>query len=1323
MRHKEKPTKTKGEIISSLEATTNAIGAAELATTLSGMPLPKAAGLIGLTAEVMTEIAKNPSENKREKVICGAASAAAAEIVGSAITTGVIATTAALTGPLAPVSAVTVGASVATALQPLKDELKKSTNAACQKLFEDKPNLQQQKMSKNSMCQVTKIYKQQEAIGQSVNATYTDYIQKKLDALVYQQVSSNAQLTEINPQYAMQSLIEKLDDATVNISSRYQYADILISSFVNNLASFSLGFKNSTIAEKELFNPIQLNMGRSIESAKKLHAELQKETISLNTFKTSFVSEVKQAYAGIDAKTSQILATTNKPVAFSDTLLEDQLKPVIDCYENPSHMDAEKVVSLFNHSKAAVKGLSAMTMLFAEDPILANQIDVVGHGTISCIESCLALTNPLMVPYLTPFGAITTIVGVIANVVGVFKSRSTSNTAAFILNAIRNLSQQVEHLRQEMHGRFDEVLAQMDKQQQQVIDNFCHLYEAQSMNIALIHLLALNMEKRFDRLESQVSMIPRLIAQMRDGLGYEKYTALMERLVELHGMVVDDVVQGDHYIERAALINAIGLNHSINVQPVDVMQLNTMPMLPSSYLHLPNYFAKALIKEKNISLDPNLGDPFVVCVSALLSIMHNLKQFPDPNHSEKHLRINESSMNHMMDYFCMLNQISALMVASQSNAILDKLISTFEEKYMTLRSHIHSKLEDIIKERRNAHLSEVSVVLQENRSALDFGFTNTTIDIATYDWFHGKIKRWARYHQGNKWTCINEAYVAEYTDHQAQQAYQKRLSGQIRIQKAAAQQAASEVVSKRYDRRGSMFDWVRFAPSLEASNYHGARYIKPNQAGNPFLPICDPILPGRSDFNFLRSAQYLAVGDIQFSYDIEENKFLLHIEMNCLDASRQKADLLRVLTLTFDYDPSFFQGNEAIWYYWLGGELPQSANGVLERRVMSQSRYRAQWTKACEAKYGIGNFGGQEICNYIWSGPIHGGAFDHNGGEFDFTHVDYTLPGEFKVVKGKVEVLKQLNIKDCDEAICHISYNHQSLQIIETLFDKQLQRIKEESISSLQRHIDTKIDNDAFSNACVEYEHAYRNLYGALSFAFYDTLNDAKSDLALWFDTHLVNIEKIKIHLSSLDHTKVVNEDGVTFQPMKSFCGPSLLETDKLKSAILTAQKNCVMDDEFQLTQPDCKFLAEVVQQICDFIVLYAPNCVSGDAVASLSDTATMAFESVSTLLSHFLKHCQDPSTINKVLEGTFGELGPTLASFSEANRSLFLSKLRSKLQEKNLAIEWRGDKLKMITMSPSQSGLFAQQPVVKELETADVEAETTEVDPDWVHIDEADIP
>lgn len=925
-----------------------------------------------------------------------------------------------------------------------------------------------------------------------------------------------------------------------------------------------------------------------------------------------------------------------------------------------------------NIAKGTISGVSALAFILGK-PQLSQQIDVVGSAVVSSAQNILGLMGSSLVGVVNPVIAITNLVSTVASLFGAFGSkRAEPSPHAQLLEAIAQLAQQVSQLKREMHARFDMVLLTLDGNQSRLLEQFCVLSREQTLTLALLRLNYVAIQQRFEQQEEQLQGLSDTTHQIYNTIVDARYQTDKDALLAQRNFVIQHAV--DQYATRASDIDTLGLHHSVNHQLTDPNLTLTTATVSSDYLHFPTYYAKLFAHIADWDGDlPSMGDPLLVAPAAMVRLLLDYKQFSDPEHPEVHRRIPASSIRQYDGYLTLLSGVGWLMVQARTKKIIETVSERYQQAGLSLCDSLqHAWRQELAAETMKQEQS-LGLQLDVRRKQREKGFTDNQIKFNTYGWFEGTQQHIYRRHRGKRWHTegIDGVGPSSYIDSEAKANYLSRLQEQLKIQNA-------EITSKVAETQAIFANAIPELDKLTALEIADCTYyMKPDSSGYPYLPITSNWLPEPANI-ILKTARCLRLGELEFNYKIVENKSIL-VEVNFILCRTSEAlQVLNIATCQLPFDPGFYQDAEAVWHYWMGGILAPDAEGIRQHILISGSMFKwHNWLESHDRS---------AMRSAIWARVVDGGGYWHKGGEFDYTDAEYHIPGELAEVQGLYQRLATQTSRE--ESILEVNLQAETLERLSGLIKKQqnmlyrtcnsrlIVRLKAGEIST-QKALDagnrtelakTKMSthtNDNFlaarvplSQACAEFQAAFHNLYGLLSFAFHDTLADNGSALALWFDEHVVNLFDIR---NSLQH--------------KNECTPITLPILKTLKALgvlrqhIDVRRLQLLNHPLALHDIDCEILGRAADQIDLFQVRYLPFCLQGNSTPDLSGEAQVAFKALVSMTSALLD--AKPPGFQAILQSTLNSVNDSLSDMDEVTQSHFVSRLKQHFKEKSIGIEW----------------------------------------------------
>ncbi len=1044
-----------------------------------------------------------------------------------------------------------------------------------------------------------------------------------------------------------------LDDESIPTETRLNYANVLAKSTHSHLSTVSDGMYDiHLIAFTDKLND-------TAEEIKALQLNLNEKKLTLSEFKHAFKKQVdasdKTTRDFINEKPKDPLSLENLLERFNNTaesekqlhLMRDELITAIEEIsgdEEALRAKADLITQRYkfeeikSNAHLLTTGASSLAVIFGH-PEWANKISAVGHGSVSITESILALAGSSLVSITSPM-AIVGILSSIASITQAFSPQYQDPTPQLTLEAVQELSRQLARLEDKIYYHFQEQKLEHKETYRKTLEHFSQLHTSNAIQLSMTRQFYMSIQARFDQQESQLNSLPQLIHAMSERMIYAAYDTQHNDLIECMNFIEAMTETAEtNYLENATKILTIGLHNSIGSQPSSPMDIPSLPVSPNSYLHFSTYFAQLMHTFGLSNCNTKFADPYLATTAALVALLLDIKQFPDPNHPHEHLRINEKSVNRLLEYLSMLTRISNLMIQSREPAFFENVLAAWRKATLQLDSEIRVAFRSIIKERQHFYQQELGVVLDIQRAMIEEGFINTHIEPSVQELFTGTIKRWKRRHHGRTWDVRGNEHVGSYIDEEAKNAFLIPLKSQINQQKIIAKEDSVTrqlVVSE--NKMSVDGHWA-------ITHYHGIKYIKPNEPGLPYLPAPDPLFSQEAVPAFLKTllkAQTFSVGELQLTYDIDlaTSTFHLHLEMQCLDDTRQHLTSQRIATFTRPYAPLYAQGAEAVWYFWLGGSLPRSNTKIAKHRLIDATLMHGGWFPLFAERTG------QEMCDFAWQ-HHGGGLLGHDGGEFEFTQVSYFINDACVDFPATKDIFVTMSEAALPPNVTLTVYP-EPLQIISDLMKTQETRFKNDCADRLSQTLRGK--------NFKQYELSFRNLYGILSWSYYNTLQNPDSRLSKCFSQTVFNLDEI-----CNKNTASIREGN-----------PLISSYNSLKNlAEISAElRETLKDPEFGLPDPNCAFLTEAARQINAFLALYLPNFLAGDQMATLSKANEIAMTLIVETLASILQE-QHSEAGQRILMGMAKKVEELIATSKPADRTLFVEMLRSKLPTK--AISWTG--------------------------------------------------
>lgn len=164
----------------------------------------------------------------------------------------------------------------------------------------------------------------------------------------------------------------------------------------------------------------------------------------------------------------------------------------------------------------------------------------------------------------------------------------------------------------------------------------------------------------------------------------------------------------------------------------------------------------------------------------------------------------------------------------------------------------------------------------------------------------------------------------------------------------------------------------KFMRVYAAPHFHYA-FIYPSDPNHPTLPMPINLKPRIPQDKL--EAEWLGLGKIHINYAIVANQFVLATAFKWSDRTEEA-----ISTISLPYNPLIYSGKEAIWWYWVGGNIPVTANdyvySCIHEKTVDTTKY---WTYGYlpAAKKVVGKRDSLQRdpnTNLVWDGAIGTGT-------------------------------------------------------------------------------------------------------------------------------------------------------------------------------------------------------------------------------------------------------------------------------------------------------------------------------------------------------------
>ncbi len=207
--------------------------------------------------------------------------------------------------------------------------------------------------------------------------------------------------------------------------------------------------------------------------------------------------------------------------------------PYKDIMSTKTKMDFEKIKiskerkqfdDVMKDAGYVVDMASSLSVIFGNNR-LAGQITTAGHSVLTIGNAFAGINGVGLLAAASPFQLGATLLSGVAGLVGLFREENTEPTLGEILiPMLQAISQQISQLRAEMHDRFNQVISKLDAMQHVLLESFMDL----SRETKLTQEMVLSVIAKIDTL------------QTRQDIGFSQMHARFDRL---DGMIENHAVQ------------------------------------------------------------------------------------------------------------------------------------------------------------------------------------------------------------------------------------------------------------------------------------------------------------------------------------------------------------------------------------------------------------------------------------------------------------------------------------------------------------------------------------------------------------------------------------------------------------------------------------------------------------------------------------------------------------------------------------------------------------------------------------------------------------
>jgi len=786
----------------------------------------------------------------------------------------------------------------------------------------------------------------------------------------------------------------------------------------------------------------------------------------------------------------------------------------------------------------ALSGASNVLGILGEEK-LAHEISVIGASTLAVLENGAALLGiGLLAGSINPLAAFSNIAAATFNIVNLFKPKpNTENQIlSIILPYLSQLSRNIDRLTSLTQSEFNAVKHQLHENHLISLEKFSELADNQRNMLETLNRIYFEMKGSFASQHDKLRKILSELLSIEYKIHSQQHHQDIENLKEYLRLILENTKL--EFNELSNKLEHIGKENSHTHQLDDIFKLpdNARPI---EYFQLANYFSGLLKSSNHLSQAVIARNPLTVVYACIASILLNLNNTPNPRGTLPSQRILVRDILHLKNYQLLLNDIHTLMAAAGNVDLVELLIKQLGDSALSLAEAMDKRINEIETRYTQEKQMQIDQSLALYRQELSTQF-NSKFEVNDYGWFRGTktyTKRW--HEQGRRkgeWFVTNN--VTPYTHEEDRNNYFRETEKRIAEQRSmASKMIRDNTISAK---NNHLFAFNKSTLSL----FHGVGYIQPKDGRLPLLPAPDPLLsfehPQFNDFIRIKEASCLGLGFIEFIYEIkaEENKFILEIYFNFFAKSNiAENSKLKIATIEFnDYQPKFYKPQESVWYYWVGSKIAPEERGKTKH-----------WSTP-----GIGR-----KC-ITFDQALHGHGTGHNGGEFECTEFSIMVPQEFIDITPKINDFNSINL--------NLTVVESNMTIIEKLKSDAYVLFQGEVNQTLRNDLDYTATHELGRKAYL-FEEAYRKLYGILSFAYFDLMQDKSSELYHWFNTQAVSIKHLKE-------------------------SPSCEKLENLKQNLDDLMR---IVQKYSYVQSSFDLLHQVSNILDDFVEIYEPNAIKNN--------------------------------------------------------------------------------------------------------------------------------
>lgn len=842
----------------------------------------------------------------------------------------------------------------------------------------------------------------------------------------------------------------------------------------------------------------------------------------------------------------------------------------------------------------AISGASSVLGIAGESE-WAQGLSVGGQSIVTAIENGAALLGyGVLAGSINPLLAFQNIAGATYNIVSLFNPKAPNpSCSAILLPHIKQLSEMLVKFMFMNKDEFSAVKHLVSENHLISLEKFSGFTENQHETLAILHDTYFEMRRSFAAQSDKLKHISNALFSVENKIDSIPYRQDIENLKKHLRFILENT--NVDFNELSSELDNIGLENGISHQLNDIFKMID-DAVPLEYFQLANYFNK-LIRNS----DKPLPNPLVLVYSTIANLLLNLIETPNPQAKYPSERILERDIFRLKNYKIILKDINDLIAHARESELLNKQIDTLEKNAVNLIHAIDKKTLEIEEKFTKEKQMQLDQELMRYRQDLSDRFM-TKFPLLD-NWGKGTKEHRKRWYANRRWDGLHDI-DKNYVDENVRNTYLRETEARISGQRVLANDNIRE------NAKSSKLNHLSASKKSKISPFHGVGYLIAKDGKLPLLPAPDPLLPpDHPNFQVLlklQEAQRFGRGYKELEFVIAEKNFSININFNLLSVSNTENPKLICATIKLnDYDPRFYGPEEAVWYYLMGGQIVSQKEGTIKTWHVGQ------------------------LLTFDDAGQGHGTG--HKGGEFEVKIYTINEP------KPSIQVEAKIN---------EIYRNNTSVELVEASL-KQINELVDAEYVLLQKHVEEELSanldytaTDDLGVATKAFEESSRNLFGTLSYGYFDLMQDKQSKLAQWFSSHIVNIKRLKENPSREKLNELIN-DLTTLKKIIKYSNNS---------------------------KPSFNLLSEVDSILEDFIELYEPNAIEYNDKRPRKEQSSIVADKLTDLLSNLVNNMilGMPSAVTEsIIKKSLSE--SQLELLDENSRNEIQQRILDKLNQKNI--------------------------------------------------------